>query len=220
MIKLQKVCKIYDKGDVCALRDVNLSIARGDYLSIVGASGSGKTTLMHILGCMDAPTSGQYLLRGMDVGGLDHNALARIRNREIGFVFQSFRLSPDMTALENAALPLLFRGVPKREREQRAAAALARVGLAGRMDHRPDMLSGGQQQRVAIARAVCAEPAVLLADEPTGNLDPASAAEVLRLFDALHDAGNTIVLITHDRAVAARASRCAAIENGILTEAL
>lgn len=218
MLKLQKVCKIYDKGNVCALHDVDLSIERGDYLSIVGASGSGKTTLMHILGCMDAPSSGRYLLRGVDVGGLGSDALARIRNREIGFVFQAFRLSHDMTALENAALPLLFRGVPKREREALAAEALRRVGLEGRMDHRPDMLSGGQQQRVAIARAVCAGPAVLLADEPTGNLDPASAAEVLELLDSLHESGHTIVLITHDRAVAHRAARRASIDNGRLTE--
>ena len=219
MILLRKVCKIYDKGSVCALRDIDLDIEQGEYVSIVGASGSGKTTLMHILGCMDTPTSGQYVLGGRDVGALDADALARIRGREIGFVFQSFRLSPDLTALQNVALPLLFRGMARRERERYAAAALERVGLAHRMQHRPDMLSGGQQQRVAIARAVCAQPSVLLADEPTGNLDPASAREVLTLFDELHDAGHTIVLITHDNTVAARAHRRVTIEDGRLTEA-
>lgn len=218
MIQLQKVCKVYEKGNVCALCDINLTIQKGEYLSIVGASGSGKTTLMNILGCMDIPTSGQYLLNGENVGALSSNTLARVRGKEIGFVFQAFRLSPDMTALENAALPLLFQGVRKRERLQRAADALERVGLAGRMEHRPDMLSGGQQQRVAIARALCVKPAVLLADEPTGNLDPESTAEVLKLFDALHDAGHTIVLITHDRNIANLASRQIMIKNGKLKE--
>lgn len=203
---------------MCALRDIDLDIEQGEYVSIVGASGSGKTTLMHILGCMDTPTSGQYVLGGRDVGALDADALARIRGREIGFVFQSFRLSPDLTALQNVALPLLFRGMARRERERYAAAALERVGLAHRMQHRPDMLSGGQQQRVAIARAVCAQPSVLLADEPTGNLDPASAREVLALFDELHDAGHTLVLITHDNTVAGRAHRRVTIEDGRLTE--
>lgn len=215
---LRKVCKIYDKGGVCALRDIDLDIAQGEYVSIVGASGSGKTTLMHILGCMDTPTSGSYVLGGRDVGALDADALARIRGREIGFVFQSFRLSPDLTALQNVALPLLFRGMARREREHYAATALERVGLAHRMQHRPDMLSGGQQQRVAIARAVCGQPSVLLADEPTGNLDPASAREVLALFDELHEAGHTIVLITHDNTVAGRAHRQVTIEDGRLTE--
>lgn len=218
MILLRKVCKIYDKGGVCALRDIDLDIAQGEYVSIVGASGSGKTTLMHILGCMDTPTSGSYVLGGRDVGALDADALARIRGREIGFVFQSFRLSPDLTALQNVALPLLFRSMARREREHYAATALERVGLAHRMQHRPDMLSGGQQQRVAIARAVCGQPSVLLADEPTGNLDPASAREVLALFDELHEAGHTIVLITHDNTVAGRAHRQVTIEDGRLTE--
>lgn len=218
MILLRKVCKTYEKGDVCALRDIDLEISRGEYVSIVGASGSGKTTMMHILGCMDTPTGGQYMLGGRDVGALGADALARLRGREIGFVFQSFRLSSDLTALQNVALPLLFRGVARRERECAAAAALERVGLAHRMQHRPDMLSGGQQQRVAIARAVCAQPAVLLADEPTGNLDPAAAREVLALFDEMHAAGHTVVLITHDSTVAARAHRRVTIEEGRLTE--
>ena len=217
MIVLRDVCKTYEKNAVSALRHVNLDVAQGQYLSIVGPSGSGKSTLMHILGCMDTPTSGQYFLGGDAVCAMDGDALARLRNLQIGFVFQSFRLSPDLSALENVALPLLFRGVPKRERLQRAAQALTRVGLQDRMQHRPSMLSGGQQQRVAIARAVCTEPSVLLADEPTGNLDPAAAQEVLALFDALHDAGNTIILITHDRTVAARAQRCAMIAQGELT---
>ncbi len=217
MIVLRDVCKTYEKNAVSALRHVNLDVAQGQYLSIVGPSGSGKSTLMHILGCMDTPTSGQYFLGGDAVCAMDGDALARLRNLQIGFVFQAFRLSPDLSALENVALPLLFRGVPKRERLQRAAQALTRVGLQDRMQHRPSMLSGGQQQRVAIARAVCTEPSVLLADEPTGNLDPAAAQEVLALFDALHDAGNTIILITHDRTVAARAQRCAMIAQGELT---
>lgn len=218
MITLDNVCKIYDKGGVHALRDINLTVPDGQFLSIIGASGSGKTTLMQILGCLDSPTSGRYLLGGRDVGAMGDRELATLRGREIGFVFQSFRLSPDLNALENVALPLLFRGVPRREREARAAEALERVGLAGRMRHRPYALSGGQQQRVAIARAVCGSPRLLLADEPTGNLDPRASAEVMGLFDELHAAGHTIILITHDGAVARRAERTAAIEDGRLIQ--
>ncbi|MCB6367171.1 ABC transporter ATP-binding protein [Intestinibacillus massiliensis] len=218
MITLDNVCKIYDKGGVHALRDINLTVPDGQFLSIIGASGSGKTTLMQILGCLDSPTSGRYLLGGRDVGAMGDRELATLRGREIGFVFQSFRLSPDLNALENVALPLLFRGVPRKEREARAAEALERVGLAGRMRHRPYALSGGQQQRVAIARAVCGSPRLLLADEPTGNLDPRASAEVMGLFDELHAAGHTIILITHDGAVARRAERTAAIEDGRLIQ--
>lgn len=214
MITLNNVCKIYEKSGVHALRDVSLTVPDGEFVSIVGASGSGKTTLMQILGCLDSVTSGRYLLGGRDVSALCTDELACLRGREVGFIFQSFCLSPDLTALENVALPLLFRGVPRRERESRAAEALRRVGLSERMRHRPGALSGGQQQRVAIARAVCGNPRLLLADEPTGNLDPCAAGEVLRLFDELHTGGHTIVLITHDRAVAQRAERMVAIEDG------
>lgn len=204
---------------MCALHAVDLFVPAGEYISIVGASGSGKTTLMQILGCLDAPTMGQYLLAGEDVSALSPNALARVRGEKIGFVFQSFRLSSDLNALENVALPLAFRGVPRREREERAAKALDSVGLTARARHRPDALSGGQQQRVAIARAMCGEPAILLADEATGNLDAVAAREVLALFDQLHAAGNTLVLITHDEAVARRASRTVTITQGRLEEA-
>ena len=214
MITLDNVCKIYDKGGVHALRDINLTVPDGQFLSIIGASGSGKTTLMQILGCLDSPTSGRYLLGGRDVGAMGDRELATLRGREIGFVFQSFRLSPDLNALENVALPLLFRGVPRKEREARAAEALERVGLAGRMRHRPYALSGGQQQ----ARAAAHRPRLLLADEPTGNLDPRASAEVMGLFDELHAAGHTIILITHDGAVARRAERTAAIEDGRLIQ--
>lgn len=216
LIMLNNICKIYKNGCVHALRDISLHVAEGQFLSIIGTSGSGKTTLMQILGCLDSATSGEYLLGGQDVSQLSANALAVMRGEAIGFVFQSFRLSPDLNALENVALPLLFRGVPRKEREMRAAAALERVGLGARMKHRPCALSGGQQQRVAIARAVCGNPRVLLADEPTGNLDPRASAEILCLFDELHKAGHTIVLITHDTAVAKRAERTVAIENGKL----
>lgn len=219
MIKLEQVCKIYRMGggrQVRALDGVSLSIARGDYVAIVGASGSGKTTLMHIMGCLDRPTQGSYLLNGTDVRALSPAALSDLRGKRIGFVFQAFRLVAGMNALQNAALPLLFQGVPREEREERAAEALCMVGLGKRMGHRPQALSGGQQQRVAIARAIVTQPAVLLADEPTGNLDPDASREVMRLFGKLHEAGNTVVLITHDHAVAAQAQRVVEIENGKL----
>ena len=216
MITLSNVCKIYEKSGVHALQDVSLTVPDGEFVSIIGASGSGKTTLMQILGGLDSATSGRYLLGGRDVSALRADELAGLRGREIGFVFQSFCLSSDLTALENVALPLLFRGVPRRVREARAAEALRRVGLSKRMRHRPGALSGGQQQRVAIARAVCGNPRLLLADEPTGNLDPGAAGEVLRLFDELHAAGHTIVLITHDKTVAQRAERTVIIEDGRL----
>lgn len=214
MIRMKNVCKIYDKGRVWALRDVDLEIGRGEYVSIVGASGSGKSTLMHILGCLDRPTQGDYWFDGISVTGLSQTERARLRGSKIGFVFQSFCLVPGMDALENAALPLMFQGVPKAERLDRAVDALCMVGLGDRLRHTPEMLSGGQQQRVAIARALCADPPVLLADEPTGNLDPASAHEVLALFDRLHAAGRTIVCITHDRSAAERAGRRILIEQG------
>ncbi|MCI6719850.1 MAG: ABC transporter ATP-binding protein [Clostridiales bacterium] len=211
---MENVCKIYDKGRVCALRDVTLEIARGDYVSVMGASGSGKSTLMHILGCLDRPTSGVYRFDGVDVSRLSAAGRARLRGTRIGFVFQSFGLVPGMDALENAALPLTFQGVPRAERLSRAADALCMVGLGARLRHPPAALSGGQQQRVAIARALAADPDVLLADEPTGNLDPDAAGEILDLFDRLSAAGRTIVCITHDPAAAARAGRHILIKSG------
>lgn len=201
-----------------ALRGVDLHARQGDYLSISGASGSGKTTLMHILGLLDAPTAGRYLLDGADVSALAAEERARLRGRAIGFVFQSFRLLQDLSALENVALPLAFQGVPERARRARAEELLEAVGLAGLAGRRPKALSGGQQQRVAIARALAARPRVLLADEPTAGLDPAATREVLSLFDRLHDGGHTIILITHDPKVAARAARRASITAGRLKE--
>lgn len=217
MIVLEHVHKFYPAG-VHALRDVSLHVRHGEYLSIIGASGSGKTTLMQILGCLDVPTSGSYRLRGIPTATMSPDELAQMRGEWIGFVFQSFRLSPDLTALENVALPLVFRNIPRAEREARAAEALCAVGLSDRIHHRPDALSGGQQQRTAIARAMCSNPALLLADEPTGNLDPQSAREVLGLFDTLHEAGHTLLLITHDRNVASRADRSLTMEHGNLRE--
>lgn len=215
LIILEDVCKIYDKGEqVCALEHIDLTIKDGEYLSVVGASGSGKTTLMHILGCLDRQTSGRYLFDGAAVEQMTADELTALRGRKIGFVFQSFQLIRSMTALENTALPLLFQGVPRREREARAAEVLKRVGLGHRLTHTPDQMSGGQQQRAAIARAIITRPSMLLADEPTGNLDPQSTQEIMGLFDELHRAGHTIVLITHDQAAAKRAERSIRIENG------
>ena len=216
MLKLIHASKIYHEGGVCALRDINLTVRTGDYVSVTGASGSGKSTLMHVLGLLDTLTGGSYLLDGEDVSRLPPQALARLRSERIGFVFQRFQLMPGMTALENVALPLALQGVARAARLARAAELLEMVGLSGRMDHKPGQLSGGQQQRVAIARAVVASPAVVLADEPTAGLDPAAAEEVLSLLGGLHRAGNTVVLITHDRHAASCAERRVTLENGIL----
>ena len=218
MLKLSHASKIYSRSGVCALRDAELSVRRGEYVSITGASGSGKSTLMHILGLLDTLTEGRYSLGGEDVSALGPQVLARLRGEKIGFIFQQFHLIPGMTALENAALPLTLQGVPRGERLERAREALAAVGLTDRLTHRPDQLSGGQQQRVAIARAVVTQPCVVLADEPTAGLDPAAAGDVLALLDGLHRAGNTVVLITHDCAAAARAKRRLYLENGVLSE--
>ncbi len=220
IIELEGVRKTYRSGTVEfeALRGIDTSVAAGEYVAVIGPSGSGKSTLMNLLGCLDVPTEGRYVLAGEDTSRLDETALAAIRNRRIGFVFQQFHLLPSMTALRNVELPLVYAGVSRSERRDRAAAALAKVGLADRLDHRPGELSGGQQQRVAVARALVTEPALLLADEPTGNLDSRSTADVLALLDELHAAGRTIVLITHEPDVAARAGRNLVIDDGLITE--
>ncbi len=195
------------EGDVWALRDVDLSVESGEYLALIGPSGSGKSTLMNLLGCLDRPTEGRYLLDGAAVERLDDAELADVRNRKIGFVFQTFNLMARQTALENVALPLVYAGLSRAERRRRAGEALRRVGLEHRVDHRPDQLSGGQRQRVAVARALVTHPALILADEPTGNLDQATGREVLGLFDELHREGATIVLVTHDPKIAQHARR-------------
>jgi putative ABC transport system ATP-binding protein len=222
IIKLEEISRIYDTGkvQVPALLDVNLDVAEGEFLAIVGPSGSGKSTMMNILGCLDRPTSGLYVLDGQPVDELDDDGLARVRSRSIGFVFQSYNLLPRTSALENVATPLMYQGVPKKERMHRAQAALERLGLGDRIHHEPSELSGGQQQRVGIARALVTEPALILADEPTGNLDSHSGAEVLDLFRDLHAIGRTIVLITHDVDVATAADRAVHIRDGRLTEAV
>jgi putative ABC transport system ATP-binding protein len=220
VIELERVTKVYRTGSisVAALRGVSLSIAQGEYVAIIGPSGSGKSTLMHILGCLDTPTSGRYHLAGEDVSRMTETALAEVRNRRIGFVFQQFNLLASMTAWQNVELPLIYAGVGRGERKERAMAALGRVGLAGRVHHRPGELSGGQQQRVAVARALVTEPDLILADEPTGNLDSSSAADVMRLMGQLHDSGRTLVLITHDSEVASAAGRVVGIRDGLLSE--
>jgi putative ABC transport system ATP-binding protein len=216
VIELDAVSKVYATGDieVAALRGVSLRIDENEFVAIVGPSGSGKSTLMHILGCLDVPTSGAFRLAGHDVSSFDENRLADVRNRFIGFVFQQFNLLAYMSAWRNVELPLVYAGVSASERRARALLALEQVGLADRADHRPGELSGGQQQRVAIARALVTEPAMILADEPTGNLDSTSSADILNLLVALHHDGRTIVLITHEAEVARRAERTVDIRDG------
>jgi putative ABC transport system ATP-binding protein len=218
VVSLERVTKVYCSGEarVEALRGIDLRILGGEFVAIAGTSGSGKSTLMNILGCLDRPSGGRYLLAGRDVSALDGRALARVRNRTIGFVFQSFNLLPRTTALENVELPLVYAGRPRRERRERAAAALARMGLGDRMFHHPNQLSGGQQQRVAIARALVCEPRLLLADEPTGNLDSQTSVEMMDLFQELNLQGMTIVLVTHDPDIAACAGRLVVVKDGAL----
>ena len=220
VIDLEAVTKVYRTGTiaVAALRGVSLSIRAGEYVAVIGPSGSGKSTLMHILGCLDTPTSGTFRLAGENVSSMSEAALAAVRNRRIGFVFQQFNLLASLTAWQNVELPLTYGGVGRSERKDRAMDALARVGLAGRVQHRPGELSGGQQQRVAVARALVTEPDLILADEPTGNLDSVSARDVLGLMDTLHQAGRTLVLITHDIEVASAAGRVIGIRDGLMTE--
>jgi putative ABC transport system ATP-binding protein len=220
VIELEQVTKVYRTGAiaVAALRGVSLSIKSGEYVAIIGPSGSGKSTLMHILGCLDTPSSGTFRLAGEDVSSMSEAALATVRNRRIGFVFQQFNLLASVSAWQNVELPLTYAGVGRTERKDRAMTALAKVGLAGRVQHRPGELSGGQQQRVAVARALVTEPDLILADEPTGNLDSVSASDVLGLMDELHQAGRTLVLITHDIEVASAAGRVVGIRDGLMTE--
>ena len=199
---------------VQALKGVSLEITRNEYVAIMGPSGSGKSTMMNMLGCLDTPSSGEYWLNGQEVSRMPDDALARVRNREIGFVFQTFNLLPRASALQNVELPLVYAGVGSRDRRARARAALERVGLGNRMDHRPNELSGGQRQRVAIARALVNEPSILLADEPTGNLDSATSADVMRVFDRLQAQGQTIIVVTHEAEIAAHAARVVTLKDG------
>lgn len=220
LIEIQEMCKIYNPGEneVRALDHVNLTINKNGFVAIIGQSGSGKSTLMNMLGCLDVPTSGTYILNGQDVSGLTDDELSDIRNREIGFIFQGFNLIAGLTALENVELPLIYRGVGKKERLRLSQIALEKVGLKARMDHKPSEMSGGQQQRVAIARAIAQAPPVILADEPTGNLDSGSTKEIMEILKELHGEGRTVILITHDNDIAARARRIIRIMDGHIVE--
>ena len=218
VIALHDVSKVYRVGpdEVRALDGVSVDVERGDYVAIMGPSGSGKSTLMNLIGCLDRPTHGSYRLNESEVAGLDDDALAAIRNAEIGFIFQTFNLLPRVDAVENVALPLVYAGIPREERRDRARRALADVGLGDRMNHRPNEMSGGQRQRVAIARALVNGPSILLADEPTGNLDSRTGAEIMELVDQLQERGNTILLVTHEQTLADRASRVLRLRDGKL----
>ena len=220
LVELRNLTKIYNAGEneVRALSNVSLCINEGEFVAIIGQSGSGKSTLMNMLGCLDLPDSGEYLLEGENVAHIPEETLAHIRNRRIGFIFQGFNLIPSLNALENVELPLIYRGIRAKERYELAFSALSRVGIANRIRHRPAQLSGGQQQRVAIARAIAAKPPILLADEPTGNLDSASGTEVISILQDLHKEGKTIILITHDNNIATKADRVIRIVDGCVVE--
>lgn len=220
ILSMKEIVKCYDMGEErqVILDHIHFSVREGEFVSILGPSGSGKSTMMNILGCLDVPTSGSYVLSGNDVERMDEAELAHIRNREVGFVFQSFQLLPRLTAVENVELPLIYAGVHASQRRERAQAMLERVGLAHKMAHTPNQLSGGQQQRVAIARAMVTQPTILLADEPTGALDQKTGQQVMELFRALHEEGRTIIMITHDESIARNASRIVRILDGKLTE--
>lgn len=220
LISLENVTKTYKMGkvEINALKTINLTIHVNEYVAIVGASGSGKSTLMNLIGCLDTPSSGKYILKGQDVGSLSDIGLAGIRNKEIGFVFQSFNLIPRMSALENVSLPLIYSGIKKPERYNMAQLKLERVGLAGRIGHKPNELSGGEKQRVAIARALVNNPSLILADEPTGNLDTKASFEIMDIFEDMHREGNTIILVTHEMELAARAKRIIRLKDGLVEE--
>lgn len=216
LVEIRNMCKVYNPGEneVRALDHVNVSIGKGEFVAIIGQSGSGKSTLMNMLGCLDVPTSGTYILNHKDVSKLSDNELSDIRNKEIGFIFQGFNLIQNMTALENVELPLIYRGIAKGTRIRLSKDALEKVGLAKRMSHKPAEMSGGQQQRVAIARAIAQAPPIILADEPTGNLDSGSTREILGILQELHKEGRTVILITHDNEIAAQARRVIKIKDG------
>ena len=216
LVEIRDISKIYNPGEneVRALDHISLTIQKGEFVAIIGQSGSGKSTLMNMIGCLDVPTEGTYILNGQNVSKLSDNELSDIRNQEIGFIFQGFNLIANLTAQENVELPLIYRGVPKKERHELSVAALKKVGLAHRMDHRPSEMSGGQQQRVAIARANAQAPPVILADEPTGNLDSASSMEILDILKQLHAENRTVILITHDNDIAKQAKRVIRIKDG------
>ncbi len=220
ILSMRQIVKQYPMGDETqtVLRGIDLDVRKGEFVAVLGPSGSGKSTLMNIIGCLDTPTSGTYALDGRDVGGLNEDELAQVRSREVGFIFQSFQLLPRQTALENVELPLIYSGVPARERKLRAQQMLERVGLSDKLDHYPSQLSGGQQQRVAIARALANRPAILLADEPTGALDQQTGRQVMALFHDLNEEGNTIIMITHDIGIARHARRIVRLLDGVLTE--
>ncbi len=218
VIRVTNLKREYQMGTetVRALQGVDVSIHRNEYVAIMGPSGSGKSTLMNLIGCLDTPSAGEYWLNGLEVSTMGDDELARVRNREIGFVFQTFNLLPRASALHNVELPLIYAGVKARTRRERAAEALTRVGLGDRMDHRPNELSGGQRQRVAIARALVNEPSILLADEPTGNLDSATSEEIMAVFEELHGQGQTVIMVTHERDIAAHAHRIVTLKDGLV----
>jgi putative ABC transport system ATP-binding protein len=218
IINMEAITKVYDTGKikVDALRGIDLTVGKGEFVAVVGPSGSGKSTLLNLVGCLDTPSGGQYRLGGEAVAGLDRDQLADVRNRRVGFVFQNFNLLPQLTALENVEMPLMFGGVGRRERRRRALDQLEKVGLSDRVEHRPTELSGGQMQRVAIARALAMEPDIILADEPTGNLDTGSGSDVMGLLGALSEQGRTLVVVTHDMTLARRAHRVVEIRDGVI----
>lgn len=218
VIEIRNIIRDFKLGQevVHVLKGIDLDIKRGEYLAIMGPSGSGKSTLMNLLGCLDTPTAGSYNLNGNDVSQMTDDELAEIRNKEIGFVFQTFNLLPRTTALENVALPMIYAGASKKERQERASSVLNNVGLSDRMDHKPNQLSGGQRQRVAIGRALVNNPSIILADEPTGNLDSKTGAEIMGLFDKIHADGNTVIMVTHEEEVAAHAKRIIRLRDGVI----
>ncbi|MBS4042041.1 MAG: ABC transporter ATP-binding protein [Flavobacteriales bacterium] len=218
MIQIKNIKRDFALGSetVYVLKGIDLTINKGEYVALMGPSGSGKSTLMNLLGCLDTPTSGSYILNGKDVSKMTDNELAEIRNKEIGFVFQTFNLMPRTTALDNVALPLIYAGKSKSDRSARAAEVLTQVGLADRMDHKPNQLSGGQRQRVAVARALVNHPSIILADEPTGNLDSKTSVEIMQLFNDIHAQGNTVILVTHEEDIARFAHRIIRLKDGII----